>query len=370
MRAQLALPLVVHSVVREQQDKKKRNAARAARRESRVAERSEKRKSRADIGATDAPVGGATASAAGAGAGEAKADDVKVSVSDGQPLRRASAIGPVQKVGLNMSAAKSSAFASLDAQLTERDNPAINISFAAYLLSICIVITGPRTPLSVDSPADEQFFDAVIWTTIGVSLLTVANVINDRLIMFQILARQSLLDGNVATGLIEAGSYIAASLIVRATLTGESSEATFEDSLVVVLIYFALAEVALLISVCLLQAMTKYDDQKEASKGNAAAGFKFFGNIVSLGFIVSNPMTKTDSLVGFGLFFALGTLLLTLLRIFLDRVVLPGDRHIDDEIAEDQNWGVAMIEASISIFVAMCLTTFMPDIGCVRLQGT
>lgn len=240
-----------------------------------------------------------------------------------------------------------------------------------------------------------MFFDAVIWTTIGVALLFIANVVNNRVIIRGFVARQSLLDGNVATGLIEAGSYIASGLITRASLTGDSrcearltvcgtalptlltlpcraclvdSDDTFATSLETVLIYFALGQVSLFVSAWILQRLTPYDDQKEAAAGNAAAGVKFFGNLVSLGVLIANPLTKSDSLITFAACLGLGTLLLTLLRFFLDKVVFPGN-SVDEEIEKDQNWGIALVEAAVGISVAFVLTALLRDTPCVSLNG-
>lgn len=38
--------------------------------------------------------------------------------------------------------------------------------------------------------------------------------------------------------------------------------------------------------------------------------------------------------------YGVGMVLLTLLRFFLDKLIIPGNRSVDIEISEDQNWWV------------------------------
>mmetsp|Transcript_146252 Transcript_146252/g.354928 ORF Transcript_146252/g.354928 Transcript_146252/m.354928 type:complete len:416 (-) Transcript_146252:75-1322(-) len=363
-----SLRFLVADVLHAKPNKVARRKKAMERRKSRVAEREKKRSERRQAAA---PGGAGGADGAAEGSAESKGTEpgeISVSLVPKKPpqARRASQFTSAELLSANIEAARNAAFVSLDSELTESDNPAMAISFTAFLAAICIVITGPRTPGSVGDEADEMFFDAVVWTTIGVVLLFIANVMNNFIMMRGFVARQSLLDQNVATGIIEAGTYLASALIIRASLTGDSSDVTFANSLWTVLLYFALGQVALFISAVLLQKLTPYDDQKEAAAGNPAAGVKFFGNLVSLGILISNPLTKSDSLITFISCLGIGMVLLTLLRFFLDKVVLPG-HSVDSEIAKDQNWGIALVEAAIGIAVALVLTAMARDTPCVTL---
>lgn len=78
-------------------------------------------------------------------------------------------------------------------------------------------------------------------------------------------------------------------------------------------------------------------------------------------------MMKTDSLAAYGIFFGLGTLIQTIMRSFLDRLVFPGNRSVDDEIEQDKNWGIASVEAAVTIVLSLSLSALLRDVPCVGL---
>lgn len=125
--------------------------ARAKKREERRKKRLQREASRvAKRGADASPDGAAESKGDAAAPGE-----VTVSlVEKPPPARRASQFTGMELMAANVEAARNAAFVSLDSELTENDNPAVALSFTAFLVAICIVITGPRTPGSIDDEAD------------------------------------------------------------------------------------------------------------------------------------------------------------------------------------------------------------------------
>lgn len=62
-------------------------------------------------------------------------------------------------------------------------------------------------------------------------------------------------------------------------------------------------------------------------------------------------------------------MLQTALRFFLEFAVIPG-RRVDIEIKENANWGVALVEAAITVSIATCLGSLLPDFSCVAVPVT
>ena len=56
--------------------------------------------------------------------------------------------------------------------------------------------------------------------------------------------------------------------------------------------------------------------------------------------VISHPILTSDSVAAFFTCYGVGMVLLTLLRFFLDKLIIPGNRSVDIEISEDQNWWV------------------------------
>ncbi len=256
-------------------------------------------------------------------------------------------------------------FGSLEQQLVENDNPAVALSFVGFMLAICIVISGPRTPALIANDFGE-FAAIVYWSFIGMALLGVSAFINSRVLLHSLLSNNSLLSGNAVTGLVEAAAYISSAWIIRATISGGEVEVPFGESIGSALIYFVLGQLAQILSAIILQWITPYDDQEEAKKGNLAAGIKFAGNQLALGLITSSPLLKSESLAAFAIYFALGSIVLVALRWMLSKFILPirAGRTVDDEIKQDQNWGLALVEACISIAVAYNLDTLLNNPPC------
>eukprot|EP00003_Mantamonas_plastica_P008498 TRINITY_DN1748_c0_g1_i3.p2 TRINITY_DN1748_c0_g1~~TRINITY_DN1748_c0_g1_i3.p2 ORF type:complete len:187 (-),score=74.03 TRINITY_DN1748_c0_g1_i3:41-601(-) len=172
--------------------------------------------------------------------------------------------------------------------------------------------------------------------------------------------QSTLAHENLATGCMEAGVFIATGLITGASMTGTMDD--FAGDLAVTAAWFALGQACLIIFMKLYQLGTKYDDMAEIVKGNVAAGVGFAMSIIALGMLLSNPIRKgSDSLLAFTFSFIFGMVVLFLMRLFVDRFLLPGKR-LDNEIELDRNWGAALLEGAMAIAVAATYNTFLPKI--------
>lgn len=82
--------------------------------------------------------------------------------------------------------------------------------------------------------------------------------------------------------------------------------------------------------------------------------------------VISSPILRVDSLLAFGIFYVVGMVLLVFVRWVSNKVLLPLEigRTVDEEISEDQNYGVAMAEAALSIGIALALSTVLPTLPC------
>lgn len=247
-------------------------------------------------------------------------------------------------------------------------NVAERVSFTGMSLGMCLAMTGPRTPWNPGEGTNDQiasFISMLMWSGMGIVMMFIARFLNDRVLLYSVHNTTEMLRGNVAVAVVEAAQYVASGMIVRAALSGEGNEDDIGTDIAITWIDWSVAQVALLLAVMLVQCLTKYDDQVAIRDHNAAAGIKFAGTIVAMGFITSHPFTLSDSMVTFGVFVGLAVVLQTVVRQLVDRVMLPWART-DDEIERDRNWGVALIEASVNVSVASMCSSFLAavDGGC------
>ena len=250
----------------------------------------------------------------------------------------------------------------IDRQLTEVDNKAIAVSFGGYLLALGIILWGvlssessiePTGSLRVDLFAD--LISTVIWGGIGIILLQIARLINDKILLYQFDNTKELVeDSNIGTGAVQCGAYIGTAFIIRAALSGEQAE-TILVSLGATLVYFFLGQIAFILFGKLYQLVTRYDLHVEIENDNVAAGVSFGMTLSAVGLVLSGYIMKSDSLIGLACWFVISAFLLLVCRYLIDKLILPGSL-LDEEISRDRNWGAAIVEGASALGLALLLT--------------
>ena len=101
---------------------------------------------------------------------------------------------------------------------------------------------------------------------------------------------------------------------------------------------------------------------EEVEKDNIAAGVSFSGAILAIGIITMNAILDpfidwTTTVIDISLQTVLGCVLLPIMRVFADKILLPG-RKLTDEIInqEKPNIGAGLIEAFAYIASAILIT--------------
>jgi len=249
---------------------------------------------------------------------------------------------------------------NLNQELVDLDNKAVAVSFAGYLFGLGIILWGvlgdsPEGILATKKEFHMDLLNTAIWGGIGIILLQLARIINDKLVLYRFdNIKEIVKDRNIGTGAVQGGAFIGSALIIRASLIG--GDDGFVTSIALALIFFTLGQLGFIIYAKCYQFATSYDIHEEIEKGNIAAGVAFGMSLIAVGVLISGYMVKHDSILGLGIWFVIGTILLLMTRLLVDKIILPG-RLLDDEIKQDQNWGAAMIEGSSAIIFAFVLNT-------------
>ncbi|MEE9280088.1 MAG: DUF350 domain-containing protein [Myxococcota bacterium] len=181
--------------------------------------------------------------------------------------------------------------------------------------------------------------------------LFLAQLVADAALVHGVSNDEAVREGNVAVGLVEAGSFVATGLIAYGAFSGEGG------GLASALVFFVLGQVALLALAVVYEWLTSYGVVENIRSGNTAAGLMLGGTLVAFGFILNASLRGAflswqEDLIAFGISALTGLVLLMLLQWPIDRLFLPGTT-IKHEIETDRN--AAAIGVAVSVKLALAL---------------
>ena len=241
----------------------------------------------------------------------------------------------------------------LRTELVEKDNLAVALAVAGYYLGLVIVLGGV-----VSGPASFNMFDdvigLVIFGVLGIVLLNLSAWINDKVVFSKFDNEKEIVeDRNAGMGAVEGGNYVAVGLITAGAMSGEGG-------LLPGLVFWVLGLFALIVAGLLYDKIMSYDLHEQIEKDNVAVGVAFAGVLVGFGNIIrlagdGDFVSWNESLTEFGYYTLVGLILLPLIRIFADKVLLPG-ASLSDELVQDRpNLGAGFIEAVSYLAASMLI---------------
>ena len=240
---------------------------------------------------------------------------------------------------------------NVDEELTHADNKALAVSYCGYIVGQAIIVLGVMS-----GPGSDFFKDLIgvaIWSLIGIVMLNLARVINDKFLLSQFCNVKEIIgDRNVGVGAVQCGAYIGTAMLLAAVVSGDQPDLV--TSIAGAILFFILGQIAFIAFGYLYAKVTTYDLHKQLEEDNEAAGVSFGLTLVAVGVIISKTVTYTVSLPAFFAWYLNGIALIMVTRFLVDKLILPSHK-LDDEIAGDRNWGVALVEGGSAIMVAFLL---------------
>ena len=241
----------------------------------------------------------------------------------------------------------------LQTELVEKDNLAVAVAVSGYYLGLVIVLGGV-----VSGPASFSIVDDVIGLVIfgglGIVLLNLSAWINDTVVFSKFNNEKEIVeDRNTGMGAVEAGNYVAVGLVTAGAMSGEGG-------LVPGLVYWIAGLAALVVAGLLYDKITSYDLHDEIEKDNAAVGVAFAGVLIGFGNIIrlagdGDFVSWNESLTQFGYYTVVGLILLPLVRLFADKVLLPGASLSDELVKAQPNLGAGVLEAVSYLAASMLI---------------
>lgn len=237
-------------------------------------------------------------------------------------------------------------------ELVDKDNIAVAVSLAGYYLGVVIIFVGAYL-----GPSQGLLADLVIvggYTLLGVLLLNIARVINERFLLPHFSVSKELLeDRNVGVGAILMASYLSAALVVAGAIHGQGG------GLLTALVFYAVGQIVLVVFTVIYDRTVPYSLHDELESGNVAAGIGFSGALIAIGLIVMNAVAGdfigwVENGIDVAVQVSVIILYLIGVRFFFDKVMLPG-AELNHEIARDRNIGAGVLEFAVSIGFSVVL---------------
>ena len=242
---------------------------------------------------------------------------------------------------------------ALRTELIENDNLAAALAVAGYYLGLVIVLVGV-----VSGPASFSLLDDVIGLAIfgllGIVLLNLSALINDKVVFSKFaIEREIVEDRNVGVGALEGANYVAVGLITAGAMAGEGG-------LLSGLVFWIAGLAALIVAGMLYDRITSYDLHDEIEKGNVAVAAAVAGVLIGFGNVIrlageGDFVSWNESLGEFVYYTVAGLILLPFIRLFADKVLLPGARLSDELLQERPNLGAGVIEGVSYLAASMLI---------------
>ncbi len=253
-------------------------------------------------------------------------------------------------------------------ELATRDNYAFGISVAGGTLALALVLAGA---VSGEASAGllAEAWNVFAYALIGIVLLKVGTVINDQAIFHSFSLKQQVHEHNIAAGLVQAANLIALGMIINTAAHWVESE-SWLGVFAVIMVFFA-AQIVLL-AVTRLRGRIyekRHEDetlQNALEGGNVALAIRYMGHLLSAAFgvkaasgLIAYQSTALVSVVFNWLFLALLlTALISGLAVLARHAVLL-KINVVEEVDEQQNIGVASIEAALFVAIGLIVSSLL-----------
>ena len=251
---------------------------------------------------------------------------------------------------------------NIDEQLLEKDNKAIAISFSGFLGGLCIVIASvivdESAPIYAFSsfPLLQSIIETFIWCVIGMGLLALSMLFNDRFLLFSFSNRKKMVgEGNRSVGIAVFASLISSSIIIRPLVTGDPIFFNPFLELLAVFLFFIVAQALMVVFAKLYSGTSGFDLQSELKKDNLAAAISFGFHLIAIAWMIADITFVTNSIVIVCLYFVNGCVMLLLTRYLFDKLLFHHSK-ISSEIVDDQNYGIAFVEGLVVVGISLILT--------------
>ena len=253
-------------------------------------------------------------------------------------------------------------------ELAKNDNFAFGISVAGSILALGIVLTGAITGENASSYLMEVI-GMFAYGAYGLILIKVGRIIHDKVALQRLDKMALIREQNLTIGVVDAAGAIATAIVIRAVLLWV--DGLDISTFIAITCGFFVAQMMLVMVTRLRERQYSKNNQNDClqeafSNGQLALAIRYSGQMISTAlavtaashFLVYSPETLVMNLIGWIVFGVVMTLLVFVLTAVAKRIVLWGINLVE-EVDQQHNIGVACIEMTTSIAIALILTALM-----------
>lgn len=252
-------------------------------------------------------------------------------------------------------------------ELDQKDNVAFGLTIAGGCLSLLLIMAGAITG---DSKATLLFeaLSVLAYGALGLLLLKIGLLILDNIVLRDLSVKEQIKSGNISLGIVVAAKLVSIGIIIRGAITWSEDDSIYV--LAPIFIVFFVSQIALAV-VTIIRSKVYASRHNGASwqqalvQGNPALAMRYAGQLLGTALTLSaigNLVTYSSSfLLETALYWAaysLGALIIIWASYRLILPILLTGINIVEEVDEQQNMGVAAIEASIFIGISALLLGF------------
>lgn len=228
-----------------------------------------------------------------------------------------------------------------DAAIEKENNTAVALRRFGLYTGISIALAGVMT----DDVSGIEILVFLLDGAIATAIFFVAHFINDFAIVPHVRNNVLIEAGNVSTGILEAGSFIATGILLNGVFAGTEG-GTFYS-----IVFFFLGQLLLIIAVYLHQKLYRFNVTKCMIDGNMSAGITVAGLLIAYSLILRSSVSGeftgwAESLGWFGISAISGMAALILFEKIADWIFLP-KTEIADDIHCNNTAAVIIVQAII-----------------------
>jgi len=236
-----------------------------------------------------------------------------------------------------------------DAQIRQNDNLAVALRRFGIFVGMGIALQALITDIS--SYRDIVLF--CIYALIVVVIFFAAHLINDFIIIPKVCNNELIKAGNVPTGIIEAGAFIATGMLVNGAFSGDVG------GVVTAVVFFFLGQIVMIAAIYLHEKIYRFDvifcvNDDNVSAGVAVAGLLVAYSIILRASIAGNFTGWTNSLTAFAVSAVTGMIGLIVFERIAALIFLP-KTSIGDDIRRSNTAAVVLVQG-ITIALSLIIS--------------
>jgi len=253
-------------------------------------------------------------------------------------------------------------------ELDKKDNFAFGIAIAGGVLALMMIMSGSVTGTAQASLLDEFIF-IVIYAVLGVVLLKIGYLIQDKILLRGFSTSEQIKSGNVAAGLVVAVNLVAIGIVIRNAISWVEHDG-YMGIIPVLLVFLASQFILGFVTGIRAFVYAKRNSGKSwetaICENNIAIALRFCGQLIATALALSCvgsllDYTNTEVMAVMAGWFFVGILIMLIVWV-LYRLAFPivlTNVDVTEEVDVQQNVGVAAVEAALFVGIASLMLGFI-----------